>query len=70
MNDRYLEEKEEELQENILNDPSPVNKSSSLADRPIPPYIMEDIRVGMEQYERGEYMDAFEFMEKLKQRYS
>ncbi|NDV81485.1 hypothetical protein [Bacteroides sp. 51] len=69
MDNRYSEEEKEELQENMLNEPSPVYKKSySLADRPIPEYVLEDFRIGMEQYERGEFLEMEEFLEKLKQR--
>lgn len=66
-NKDYQKEEEEELQKGMLNEPSP--NYHSLSDRPIPPHIMRDIERGMEQYERGEYMDMDEFMESLKQRY-
>lgn len=67
MYDDYQEK--EEIQEEILNEPSPTYKKGyTLADRPIPPHIMEDIRISMEQYERGECTDVFEFLEELKRR--
>lgn len=30
--------------------------------REVPDYVWEDIRIGMEQYRRGECIDAFEFI--------
>lgn len=40
-------------------------KADMLA-RDIPDYVWEDVRIGMEQYRRGEYTDAFEFLRSLR----
>lgn len=40
-------------------------KADMLA-RDIPDYVWEDVRIGMEQYRRGECTDAFEFLRSLR----
>lgn len=39
---------------------------ANAAEREIPDYVWEDVRIGLEQYERGEYSDAWDFLKTLK----
>lgn len=40
--------------------------TNNAQNRRIPDYVQEDIRIGLEEYERGEYEDVWAFLKTLK----
>lgn len=61
---------EEKLTEskNEMNEPSTVYQTSSTTafDQDLPIHVLEDIRIGLEQYKRGECRSVSEYMAKYK----
>lgn len=39
--------------------------AANAQSRRMPDYVREDVRIGLEQYARGEYEDAWAFLKKL-----
>jgi hypothetical protein len=49
--------KEQEISKMSVGEPI-VDAAINMQNRQMPDYMQEDVRIGLEQYERGEYEDA------------
>ena len=63
-----MDKKKENKEENsIAKEPmAAYHTKADMLAREIPDYVWEDVRIGMEQYKRGECTDAFEFLRSLR----
>lgn len=63
-----MDEKKEDKKENseVREPMATYHTKADMLAREVPDYVWEDIRIGMEQYRRGECIDAFEFLESLR----
>lgn len=56
--------KEQEKNKMSLGEPI-MDVTVNAQNRRMPDYVREDVRIGLEQYARGEYEDAWVFLKKL-----
>lgn len=63
-----MDKKKEDKKENSeVREPiATYHTKTDMLAREIPDYVWKDVRIGMEQYHRGEYIDAFEFLKSLR----
>lgn len=63
-----MNEKKEDKKENseVREPMATYHTKADMLAREVPDYVWEDIRIGMKQYRRGEYIDAFDFLESLR----
>jgi hypothetical protein len=72
--DGFMKELERQYQEQpdpenqMLNEPPAAYGNKNKYERPTPDYVLEDFRIGMEQYRRGEYIEMEEFIKSLDDR--
>ena len=57
--------REQEISKMSVSEPI-VDSTTNVQNRQIPDYVQEDVRIGLEQYERGECEDAWAFLKTLK----
>lgn len=63
-----MDNKKENKKENseVREPVAAYHTKANMLSREIPDYVWEDVRIGMEQYKRGECMDAFDFLRSLR----
>lgn len=57
--------KEQKISKMSVSEPA-IDITISVQNRQMPDYVREDVRIGLEQYERGKCEDAWAFLNTLK----